>query len=795
MLRASFRQGTTIESSSDLSAAATCVARARSLAPGLLPYDPRVAEALRLGIYGLGWLALLAGLGSGPAFLLAGCRYPPLVLAPVLGGALGAALMTTASVVLTMSTAAFALLLPAAVVSVLVAVMAAWRTEVGVDLAELVVPASLGLVGLFVALVPGFVQDNVGPLIYAVADAWQHATQSIWLAGHTSATSADPQKLAGQLPVFAGWADTHDGFRIGLPSLNAAFARLAGTRPEETYYSLGAATLALLPSSIWLLSRRLGAGRLAASLGAVYGIAAVALTLVVDGAAENLLAMALAPLAFLFGFEALAEDGRRRIVLAGLTWGGLLAVYPEYVPPLGLAAAIVAILALALGGRDSFVPLLLSWARRLGGIVLTVVLVAPYSLVRDFDYYRWLPSHAAGGAARHLTLENVGAWAFGVLHLYQLQNFGLLSAPKHALAVGLPLVLLAVAVAGVVRGPRTAVPYLVVPAAVSVLAAVYLYWFRTDNEYALWKWLLLAIPFLAALVALGFQWLVEARWARPFLIVLSVAVVASVAYTDVRFTRLLDARAVFVPDDARALVSDAAPLRPPSIFLEGPDATPYPLVDYVGLYATLLQIPGVRVSYDPEAGGPAAQGNQLLVPVLPVTEYEDPSYRYVLTTFGGLRRPGRTISSRGRFALVSRSPVDVVVTGVPAWTVVRGGTVPYAVGPFQLWISAPRARSVRLVVGTVPTKTPLLALSVGGKPLSTVALRGGAVLCATVHADAGFTRVDAQPLTPMATATEIHVWQSDVERVNGAPPITQAPGVTITGVGAAPAGARGRGCG
>jgi hypothetical protein len=737
-----------------------------------------VPEALRLGIYGLGWLALLTGLGSGPAFLLAGRRYPPLVLAPALGGALGAALLTTASLVLTMSTAGFAVLLPAAVISVLVAVTVCWRTEARVDLGETVVPASLGLVGLFLALTPGFVHDNVGPLIYAVADAWQHSTQSIWLAGHTSATSADPRAFVGQLPPYAGWADTHDGFRIGLPSLNAAFARLAGTRPEETYFALGAATLALLPSSIWVLARRLGAGRPAAALGAVYGIAAVALTLVVDGAAENLLAMALAPLAFLFGIEALDEGGTRRIVLAGLTWGGLLAVYPEYVPPLGLAAAIVAILALALRRRDALGLLLASWARRLGGIVLTVVLVAPYSLVRDVDYYRWLPSHAAGGAVRHLTLENVGAWAFG-----------LLSAPKHALAIGLPLVLLAVAAAGVVRSPRAALTYLVVPAAVSVLAAVYLYWLRTDNEYALWKWLLLAIPFVAALVALGFQWLLETRWARPLVVALAVAVAATVAYTDVRFTRLLDATAVFVPDDARALVSDAGSLRQPSIFLEGADAMPYPLVDYVGLYATLLQIPGVRVSYNPEAGGPAAQGNQLLDPALPVTEYEDPSYRYVLTTFAGLRRNGRAIDTRGRFALIARAPVDAVVTGAPAWTTVRSGTVPYAVAPFQLWISARRAGPVRLTVGTHPANG--LALSVGGKQLRTVASRGGAALCAVVPAAAGFTRVDAQPLASAPTLPVIRVWQADIERVNGAPPITQAPGVTITRVEAVP----GRRCG
>lgn len=746
-----------------------------------------MAEALRLGIYGLGWLALLTGLGVGPAYLLAGRRYPPLVLAPVLGAALGPALMTTASVVLTMSTAAFAVLLPAAVVSVAVALVVARRTDAHVDLGELVVPASLALVGLFVALVPGFVHDNVGPLVYAVADIWLHATQSIWLAGHTSADSADPRELVGQLPVFGGWADTHDGFRIGLPSLNSAFARLAGTRPEETYYSLGAATLALLPGSIWVLARRLGAGRLAASLGAVYGIAAVALTLVVDGAAENLLAIALAPLAFLFGLEALGEGGARRIVLAGLTWGGLLAVYPEYVPPLGLAAAVAAILGLVVARRDALGATLRSGALRLAGIVLTIVLVAPYSIVRDFDYYRWLPSHAAGGAARHLTLENAGAWAFGVLHLYQLQNFGLLSAPKHALAVGLPLVLLAVAAAGVVRRPRVALLYLVVPAAVSVLAAVYLYWFRTDNEYALWKWLLLAIPFLAALVALGFQWLVETRRARPLLLVLAVTVVATIGYTDARFTRLLDARAVFVPDDARTLVSDSS-LDRPSIFLEGPDATPYPLVDYIGLYATLLQIPGVQVSYDAGAGGPAAQGNQILDPVLPATAYENPAYRYVFTTFGGLRRPGQTLDSRGRFALVSRAPVDAVVTGVPAWTTLRGRTLPYAIGPFQLWISAARAGPVRLVVGIVPTNG--LVLSVGGRPLPAVPLRDDGVLCAVVRAGPGFTRVDAQPTASVSTGAAIRVWQTDVERVNGALPVTQAPGVTITSLAAV----SGRGC-
>ena len=172
-----------------------------------------------------------------------------------------------------------------------------------------------------------------------------------------------------------------------------------------------------------------------------------------------------------------------------------------------------------------------------------------------------------------------------------------------------------------------------------------------------------------------------------------------------------------------------------------------------------------------------------------MTDYEDPGFRYVLTTFDGLRRPGRTIASRGRFALVSRSPVDVVVTGVPAWTTLRGRTVPYAVGPFQLWISTPRAGRVRLVVGIVPTNG--LALSVGGRPLPTVPLRDDGIRCAVVRARAGFTRVDAQPTSSAPTGAAIHVWQSDVDRINGALPITEAPGVTITKVGAV----AGRGCG
>jgi hypothetical protein len=750
-----------------------------------------MSEGLRLILFGFGWVIVFAALGSGPANVLSGRRYPRILLAPVLGVALAPALMTTGSLFLTMNAACFAVLVPAAVISLVVAFLYRESEHERATAYELAAPVLLGAVAVGVALLPGLIKNNVGPFTYAIADVWLHVTKGMWLAGHTSADSASPAAFAYHLPLYTGWSQTVDGFRLGLPSLNAAFARGVHVGPEETYFALGAVIFGLLPVSIWMLARRLGAGLPAAAFGALYGLAACALTLVVDGAAENLAGMVIAPLAYVFAFDAFRERTAKQIVVAGICWGGLLAVYPEYVPPIALAGLLVGLVAFgsaAYRSRGQAASRLA--AAPLVGIAAVALLVAPYSVFRDVTYYRWLIDNSAGSAVRHLTLEDVGAWAFGVLHLYQLANFDLLSTSKTFVAVAVPILLLTIALIGAARSTRVALPTVLVPAVISVLLAVYLYWYRTDNEYALWKWLLLALPFVFVLLALGIDSLLASQSHRS-VVQVAVAVVALIAVAtivraDVRFTRLVDARAAFVDSDVHKIVSQEQHLENPSIFLEGADGMPYPLVDYVGLYSALLRIPHAKVFYDPEAGAPAAQGNQLLRPALAASTYEQPDYRYIFTTFSGLERSDRVVAADGRYALLMRRPTDVVLTGASAWTSFEGRTVPYAVSPVQLWVASPRPGVARLVVRTPKPSTgrPLIGLRLGNKPLSIEAFLDGAGMCATVPVQRGFTRVDLQPLSPKPTASPIREWQSDGQRVDGVPPVTQAAGVPILAIAA-----------
>jgi hypothetical protein len=750
-----------------------------------------MSERLHLILFALVWIVVLAALGSGPASVLGGRRYPRILLAPVLGVALAPALLTTSSLFLTMDTACFAVLIPAAAISLIVALLCRGLEHQRATAVELAGPMLLGAAAFLVALLPGLLKNSVGPFAYAVADVWLHVTKGMWLAGHTSQDSASPVALAFNLPVYTGWSQTVDGFRLGLPSLNAAFAHGFRVGPDETYFALSAVVLGLLPVSIWMLARRLGAGLPGAAFGALYGLAACALTLVVDGAAENLAGMAIAPLAFVFALDALRERETGQIVLAGVCWGGLLAVYPEYVPPIALAGVLIGLVALARAARRSRAVAVSRLAvPPLVGIAAVALLVAPYSVFRDITYYRWLIDNSARSAVRHLTLSDVGAWAFGVLHLYQLGNFGLLSSSKTFVALAVPALLLAIALIGATRSTRFAVPAVLVPALTSILLAVYLYWYRTDNEYALWKWLLLALPFVFVLLALGIDSLLapQSRWSFAPLAVamVSLIAVATIARADIRFTRLVDSRAEFVDKDVRKIAAQERHLKSPSIFLEGADGMPYPLVDYVGLYSALLRIPHSTVFYDPGAGGPAAQGNQLLRPALPVSTYERPGYRYIFTTFSGLRRSNPVVEAKGRYALLKRRSIDVILTGASAWTSIGGRTVPYAVSPFQFWIASPRRGIARLVIQTVKTTAsePLIGLRLGSEPLRGGADADGALVCANVPVQRGFTRVDAQPLSPIATASPIREWQSDGQRVDGVPPVTEAPGVAILAVSA-----------
>jgi hypothetical protein len=708
------------------------------------------------------WIVLLGALGSGPAALFAG-PHARLLLAPPLGLALGASLCASASLALPMRTAAWVILLPAALVSSVVAVYARQRRPLLTATAPLV----LATAGVLLALAPALLKGTTGPFTYAVADVWGAVTKGLWLAGNDVLSQPELDQLRGRLAELAGAVAIDAPQRIALPALSTAGASAFGIGPAEAYYPLSCVVFGLVPISVWLVARRVGASLAAAMIAAVYGSSAATLTLVVDGAAENLAGVALAPLVVLFTSESVASAGRDSIVRAGLAWAGVVSIYPEYVPALGaISLVVVAVLR----------PPLATASRRLAGVAGLTLLVAPYSCVRAVDYYLWLgdPSFSSG-ASRDLTLETTGAWAFGILHLYQLDHFDLLSPPKQAVALGLPLALVAVAALGLVRAPRRTRALVGIPALLAVGTAVFLYRIVNDQEYALWKLLLLALPFVAVAIALGLDAL-AAGPTRPAALAIVAAALFTIFYGDVEFTRLVHDRASFASEEARSV---AAALqdepKPHVVFLEGAEAMPYPLADYIGLYTAFTAVGSVAVGYA-AIGAPAGQGSQLLGGQPPGKGYLQEPYRYVLTTFAGLDSGRRIVASRGRFALEKRAPIDVLVAGVDAWTGTGERVLPYATGPFELWVSAARPGKARVEVALAGQ---------GALAFSTGRSRDiGGSRCTSVKVGSGPTRVLVTPLVDAPTAPLAGTWQSDSDRVEGLLPAAALPGVALGRVSA-----------
>jgi hypothetical protein len=613
------------------------------------------------------------------------------------------------------------------------------------------VPLAIGGAALLVALAPALASSTTGPITYTVADAWLNASKSRWLQERTVLDEVRPSQYVFRLIEKSGAREAQDYKRIAVPATNGAFARLAQVAAERAYLALAAVIFSLLPLALWTCAKLLGGGPLAAGMSAAYGACAVGLTMVVDGAAENLAGVVFAPLAVVFTVDAVKHASRAAAVRAGLVVAGLAATYPEYGPPLLAAAGVAAV---GLGGsllaRGRLTASAVAGVGRvLGTIALVALAVAPYVFLRGIQYYREVSQYMLeGGAARGLTLENAGAWAFGVLHLYQLPNFTDLTYPRTALAAGLSCVLLAVAAIGMLTTTERRVA-LLAPAVTTLVLATYLFWYQGDKEYALWKWLALAFPFLALGLGAGLGRLaVASRAGAVFATVLVVAGSASIVYTDLRFTRLMARDAVVPPGDATTAVEEAGEIPAPrSVFLEGAEATAYPLVGYIGLYAAVQAAGDLRVSYDAGARGPGQQGDQLLRPDPPLDRYERPGYRYVLTTFAGLGSNRSRLGEEGRFAFDRRPPVDVLVVGVASWTGREGRTVPYATAPFELWIDSPAPGTARLEVETAMPQSPgpTLSFEQASQPVAPVLSGSGARLCVTVPVRAGFTKVLAVP--------------------------------------------------
>jgi hypothetical protein len=727
-----------------------------------------VLPVISLLLSAIAVLAILTMVGGGPALWL-GRRLPaPFVLAPVLGLALSAALLSTVAPVLPMAVAAWVILLPAVILS------AAWALAQARMLprpraVDVVVPVTAGAAGFLLAALPGLVRNTLGPFGITAFDALGYIQADTWLEHHTTRDVPTGQ-AAHDLTLLYGHATTTGGVRIGVSLIGASIAELLHVSPDENTLPFLVALFALLPLVIWFVARLLGAGRLAAALGAAFGLSPALLSLIADSAMANLAGLAL--ITPLLALTARAVLGRPRIAelaLAALLLAGLVAIFPEFLPPVAAVLAITVIARFAVDarrGRWSWRSIRTSVAPVVG-VVLPAIIVSPVAATRAIDYLRLVAGAGQNLDSlplRHLSRENVIPWAFGTLHLYQLPRFSLLSGLEQKLVLALAAALSVLVLMTLLS--RRLLTTVVVFAPVAVASVWGLTAYRRYQhhmcEYCLWKSLTFILPFLGIGVATG----ASALWARArryrdfrevgaVLLVVSLAGLAGLAHGDYGVVRAEIETPASVPEDLRDLVNDVHLPPRAGLFLEAADASAAPPWSLPETYFLARHTGSRELSY-------ASQGNASAYLAASLVVYS-PGYEYVLTPFSGMLTDRKLVKRIGAFGVYRRARFDAAIVD-SGWSMDPSeGThaVPWITGPFQLWISSPVKRTVSLrldLTGPAAGQTSF-TFSADGRLLAVVGTKDRRHLCVTVPANGSSTKVFVQPAftTPVvfpARATE-----------------------------------------
>jgi hypothetical protein len=723
-----------------------------------------VSEGLKVIALGIGYLVIFGAVGSGPACLLLRDVAFRLLLAPVIGLSICAMVLTTASPGLTMHAAAWLVVVPLAVASLLLAAWTLRRTWER-PTRSVAVPILLLLAGLLLASAPALARGTVGPFGLGVYDALGYVQTDLWLQGHTLLD--DPPADAGRwdLSLTYGHALTQDNTRIGVSLVNAALSSLLGLSPDETLYALLAVLFALLPVTIWVVARRLGASPAAAAFGACFGLSPALFTLVADSALGNLTALVLAPAALVFALRGLEDRDVRELLLAAILLGGLISVYPEFVAPVAIVALVGAAMSAARARSWEGIRSALMG----GSIVLaTIAVTAPLSAYRALSYLSRIEGDSplfSGLPPRFMTFENSGAWAFGLLHVYQLQRWDLLSTAKVALAVALPIALAGLVAVGAFRSVRLAC-LVAVPILVSIALGLLAYrrYQGGHCEYCLWKSLTFMLPFLGVGLALGLDAVWRMQWrrtaARAAVALLAVVALAVVARTDVKLARAVENSPAAGDMSLKELDDAHVPLpHGAHVLVEGAEAGYAPKWTVPDAYYAARSIDNARPSL------PLARDDALYLGAAagtPPRQFYDPGYGYVLSAFPGVRSERKPLAISGGFGVFRRAPTDVAIVGANSALDPSAGSdaIPWLLTPLQLWVSSRQAGPAAIVIhlrhGT--DARPLLQLREEGNLLTTFHSRNRSEVCAEVSLVQGLTILTAVPdfpsQAPAGRATE-----------------------------------------
>ncbi|GAC1441317.1 MAG: hypothetical protein NVSMB51_21420 [Solirubrobacteraceae bacterium] len=638
-------------------------------------------------------LVILAVLGSGPAAFL-----PPrfdttsrIALAPAFGLALGTCVMTTVLNYEPARTGYWVLPL-LAVLSASVAAIRLRRNgrrewpALGLrDAAQLLLVCFLVSLPLTLTLHEQF---SVGPVAWSSYDAAGYVQETDGLAVHgiREARHAPP---TGDLTV-----DFWDGYAQGFQNLDAApleasVNTLIGLHATDTQSPFLIILLVVGALGAFAAVRYLTASRTwaAALSGALFaGPVFVQLWFASSQAAISGLAvlMALA----IVGVEELRQRRLANLVLFAILGGGLLALYPLFVPAAAVcgAAAIIYMVVRRTDGQRRVG----SGANRILFVIGLMIVLSPVAFVRDVNYWRAvLNGSLALTSLPHyqMPIQVLPSWLLQMGEIAALPDFTRGGLRNILVGALLPLTPIALIAIGLKR--RTAARGLLVLLAICSLLALYVS-LKDSCTYCADRNLLPLAPAGAVLIGLGVWSLMNGSRRSRGLGLLATALIVIPVAERTRIERERAAHGSSVLDSSNRVVLSHLPRTTSAVQMEGysenvlsPGETPF-------IYTLLEERLQRRVSLSVEQNDNSSLA-YVTPPKLPGPEFHA-DYGYVLTRMAGIATNRRVLARSGGIALEQRT-ADLDVTpisglGVPLSRLNPQGAA-YVVGsvPLQFLIT------------------------------------------------------------------------------------------------------------
>jgi hypothetical protein len=673
-------------------------------------------------------LVVLLALGSGPAAFLGG-RFDAaarIAMAPVLGLCLGTCVFTTL-IWFTAARNTYWLLPIAALVSVALALWRARAAAAGerspgrrlMGIARRVRPLdalALAVVCIVVAAPLSYTlheRHSVGPVGFEVWDADDYAAEPDGMEQQSIRQAAHPYSEAAVQAFVNGTKQQS----IGPQLARANFIRLFWTFYASGDQNMDAAPLSANLNAliglhgtdtqslfliVFLIAGALGAFAAvryfaprpawAAPLAGVLFAGPFFLQLMADGSQA-----AICGLAVILPIAAVGTDILRRarlasLVILALLVAGLMALYPLFVPAIGISGAVaLAAVGAVAWWRGQLTRRSLLWAAGAVGIVVALsILFDLVGFLRDVRYWHAVLNGAyylSGLPQYHLPYSVLPGWLLQTREFYFLTELGSTSAKQVLIGVILPILFIAVIVFGA-RRRRTS---LILPPLVLTYAAMAWYTSASHHcSYCTDRALLPIAPLSIGMFALGIATLATApasrlRWTAPFLALVIVAAVAQRARQErIRFAD----GGFFLEEGSRALLTNLPP-KGGTVDLEGYGEAPglapgeMPLTYYMVSEHNhgAVSVPSEYVDYASLAY--LGESN-------PRNPQFDPSYRYVLTRLGGVESGRRMITRSGSLALEERSgPLDVTLVSGVAVPPVRfdSNGLAWVQGPLHMIVS------------------------------------------------------------------------------------------------------------